>query len=74
MIEWISIKDRVPATRKNYLIWGDTYVLGLNVKRGICLGVSKYNPGDAFDICKTTFSLAPQYVITHWAEIVGPNE
>lgn len=74
MTEWISVKDRVPAVRKNYFIWGDVSLLGGIMRRNRCLGISKYNPGDAFDISKTNFSsIGMCYKVTHWAEIVGPK-
>ena len=75
-MEWISVSDRVPDTRRSVLAWGEAGICigGYAPLREQFLGQTKFNPtrsGGQFDAERyQRFSVCR---VTHWAEIEGPN-
>ena len=71
-MEWIKVTDRVPDNRRQVLVWGYSYFPYPHIPQ--FLGNSQYNitsKGGRFDIEKGSWYST--YIVTHWAEIVGPN-
>ncbi len=69
MIDWNNINFSVPHNREKVLVWGISSIMGFHKAPGF-LGVTKYNPGDKFDIEKP--SILDFVMVTHWAKITGP--
>lgn len=69
-MSWIDVAERVPDNRRDVLVWGRR-VFPSSTPR--FLGVSRYNPGDCFDIERSVISI---YRVSHWAEVemVGQPE
>lgn len=69
-MNWIPVSQRVPDNRRQVLTWGAYNFIWPGPR---FLGVSKYNPGGrGFDNERGGIMLPP--MVTHWAEIVGPDE
>lgn len=79
-IRWISIKDRVPDTRRQVLAWGTVTFVYVYLREQTFLGVTRFNPGSGgspgdFDcerLGPMLFAPLALRSVTHWAEIVGP--
>lgn len=72
MIEWIPVSVRVPCNRRKVMTWG----VGC-VGKPKFLGVSQYNAcgsSGLFDNQRSRPFLIPPPIVTHWAEITGPEE
>jgi hypothetical protein len=72
-IEWIKVGTRVPTDRHRVLVWGRRWHFAFNLRDPIFLGTSRFNPapsGGRFDCEIGRFGDD----VTHWAEIVGPEE
>ena len=70
-VKWISVNQRVPEDRREVLVWGQTFTGFLREPR--FLGVSRFNPSPTmpqFDVEKRLIAS----VVTHWADIIGPDE
>jgi hypothetical protein len=70
-MEWIKVTDRVPDNRRKVLVWGYNYFPYISES---FLGISKFSKtssGGEFDIENSSWFST--YVVTHWAEIIGPN-
>jgi len=74
-MNWISVTDSVPETRRRVLAWGESWVCGIH--RGAhFLGSTQYNPrrgGNIFDVEIVGRFDFCHCSVTHWAEIVGPE-
>lgn len=79
-MQWISVSERVPEDRRAVLAWGEGgFSIGgyqpLQPLRKLFLGSTRFNPtrtGGSFDVERhQRFRIC---VVTHWAEIEGPNK
>ncbi len=72
MIEWISVKDRVPENRRQVLVCSRNV---LNPLGSSSVHVDKYNPKGVFD-CERVGGVASLICrrVSHWAEINHPKE
>lgn len=76
-VQWIPVTLRVPGDRRRVLVWGKVRPFvgaGLIPDREQFLGVDRHNITDGiWDCerkCEDFFNLR---VVTHWAEISGPQ-
>ena len=80
MITWTSKQTRVPDSRREVLVWGETTHSGFPCfyrEPPKLLGTSRFNvseEGGRFDIEKPPGMLGGTYRnVTHWAEITNPR-
>lgn len=75
-IAWIDRETRVPNNRRQVLVFGDRLRYGFGSQERVFLGTSRYNmdrDGGRFDIEKKRNVLDCWNLVTHWAEITGPE-
>jgi len=74
-LDWISVQDRLPLDRRPVWAWGYQMFLGFKGSPGP-LGVARVSCDGGeyqFDIERRRSMIKKWTVVTHWAEIVGPQ-
>lgn len=76
-MNWIPVSERVPNDRRTVLAWGMVHtIFSIKDPRDCFLGATKFNAtnhGGEWDCCKSDQWSIHTVIVTHWAEIEGPN-
>ena len=75
-IRWISVADRVPDDRRPVLAWGRYGITLVPHEKLGFLGQTRFNPskgGGTWGAEQRSWRSLLWAVVTHWAEIEGPE-